>query len=83
MAELGKCLLFYLKYPAEMARLYETEEPDTDGLSNPNETLGKIRRVGDAGSREGAELLEVCFEAVKPHFDALGFKRTGADPNKN
>ena len=52
MAEVGNCLRFYLKYPAEMERLYDTDEPVTDGLPNPDETLGKVRRVGDAASRE-------------------------------
>ena len=41
MANLGKCLLFYLKYPAEMARLYHAEEPKVEGLPNPDRERGR------------------------------------------
>jgi hypothetical protein len=41
MAHLGKCMLFYLKYTAEMERLYESEKPKVEGLPNPDQVLKK------------------------------------------
>jgi hypothetical protein len=50
MATLGKSLLFYLKYPTEMERLYEAEEPNVKGLPNPDQVLEKVKLVGDAAN---------------------------------
>jgi hypothetical protein len=77
MAELGNCLLFYLKYPAEMKRLYETDEPAMDEFPNPDGTLEKIKRVGDAACWEAAELLKACASAIKNHFGKLVSRRRG------
>jgi hypothetical protein len=71
MAQLGKCLLFYLKYPAEMERLYEAEEPKVEGLPDPDRILQKVQLVGDAASREAAELLEACVPGIDEHFRAI------------
>ena len=71
MANLGKCLLFYLKYPAEMKRLYEAEEPKVEGLADPDRVLEKIKLVGDAASREAAELLEACAPDIEEHFRTI------------
>lgn len=76
MDELGKCLQFYLKYSAEMERLYETDDPKAEvhklkGLPNPDAVLVKLRRVGDAACREGAEFLEFCGIGVEDHFRAF------------
>jgi hypothetical protein len=71
MAGLGKCLLFYLKYPVEMERLYEAEEPKVGGLPDPDRTLQKIKLVGDAAYREAAELLEACVPGIDEHFRAI------------
>jgi hypothetical protein len=68
MANLGKCLLFYLKYPVEMERLYEAAEPKVEGLPDPDRTLQKITRVGDAAYREAVELLEACVPGIDEHF---------------
>lgn len=72
MSSLGKCFLFYLKYPAEMDRLYESDEPNTDGLQDAESVLEKVRRVGDAASREGAELLSACASRIEDHFRGVG-----------
>jgi hypothetical protein len=69
MANLGKCLLFYLKYPAEMERLYEAEEPNVEGL--PDRVLEKIKLVGDTANREVAEFLETCVPGIDEHFRAI------------
>jgi hypothetical protein len=65
MANVGKCLLFYLKYPAEMERLYEADEPNVEGLPDPDRNLERIRLVGDIALREAAELLEACAQGIE------------------
>src|SRR5690349_16708749 len=64
MATLGKCLLFYLKYPVEVDRLYEADEPNVEGLPNPEQVLERVRRVADAANREAAQLLEACAQPM-------------------
>lgn len=71
MAKLGKCLLFYLKYHAEMWQLYEEEYPDVDGLSNPEEVLEKVQLAGDVAYREAKDLLESCAKEIEPHFKKI------------
>jgi hypothetical protein len=68
MASLGKCLLFYLKYPAEMERLFEPEEPKVEGLPDPDQVLEKVKLVGKAANREVADFLEACAPRVEEHF---------------
>jgi hypothetical protein len=71
MASVGKCLLFYLKYPAEMDRLYWEDEPDVAGLPDADRNLDKIRLVGDAACRDAADLLEACVPGVEQHFRSI------------
>jgi hypothetical protein len=71
MAHLGKCMLFYLKYTAEMERLYESEKPKVEGLPNPDQVLKKINLVGDTAKREVAEFLETCVPGIDEHFRAI------------
>ncbi|MFM9967472.1 MAG: hypothetical protein ACKVQK_03575 [Burkholderiales bacterium] len=71
MANLGNCMLFYLKYAAEMERLYEAEKPKDEGLPEPNRILEKIKLVGDTASREVAEFLEFCALGIEAHFHAI------------
>lgn len=66
MAMLGRCLAFHLKYPAEMARLYWTEEPDHEGLQDAERVLRMIRVVGDTACREAADFLSACAERLEP-----------------
>ncbi len=70
MANLGKCLLFYLKYPAEMERL-TAKEPKVEGLPNPERVLEKINLVGAAANREAAEFLKSCVQGIEEHFKAI------------
>ena len=70
MANLGKCLLFYLKYPAEMERL-TAKEPKVDGLPNPDLNLEKINLVGQTANREAAEFLKICAQGIEDHFKAI------------
>ena len=77
MTHLGKCLLFYLKYPAEMARLFEAKEPKFDGLPNPDKLKQTIKMVGDAAGQEAAKFLETCAPIIEEHFNAISrFRRT-------
>src|SRR3954464_5325661 len=72
MANLGKCLLFYLKYAVEMERLYEPEdEPNVDGLPNPDRVLKQIRHVGDTACREAADLLEACALKIEEFLPTI------------
>src|SRR4051794_16511319 len=68
MASLGKCMLFYLKHYTEMERLYEPDEPDVDGLPDPDRTLEKVWAVGDAACREMAEFFGAFIPGVEAHF---------------
>lgn len=77
MTPLGKCLTFYLKYPAEMKRLYEVpystgEEPDVEGLQDAKQVLEKIRVVGDTACIEAASFLNACTSLVEPHLNGIG-----------
>ncbi|OGA16653.1 MAG: hypothetical protein A3H33_09055 [Betaproteobacteria bacterium RIFCSPLOWO2_02_FULL_65_20] len=71
MSNLGECMLFYLKYAAEMERLYEAEEPKVEGLPNPDQVLKQIKLVGDTANREVAEFLETCVPGIEEHFRAI------------
>src|SRR5262245_35509225 len=71
MATLGKCLLFWLKYPAEMDRLYVEEERKVEGLPNPDRVLDKISLVGDTACREVADFLETCVPGIEGHLRAI------------
>ena len=66
MAEIGKFLVFYLKYYPQMQRIYEeTQWPEElNSLSDPEATANKIKEVGKAAGSEAADLLKICFEDV-------------------
>jgi hypothetical protein len=75
MANLGKCMLFYLKYAAEMERLYpppeDPDDPKVEGLPDLDLVLEKIKLVGDKANREVAEFLEICIPGIDEHFRAI------------
>jgi hypothetical protein len=72
MANLGKCMLFYLKYFSEMERLYEAEEePSLEGLPDADEVLKKVRLVGETADREAADFLESCVAGIEEHFRGI------------
>ncbi len=63
MAEIGKSLLFYLKYYPEMSRLHgdaDEEIPELEERPDHKEILEKSHTVGDAACNEAANLLELC-----------------------
>lgn len=74
MAKFGKCMLFYLKYVAEMERLCNVEDPKNPklkGLPDPDRVLKQIKLVGDTANREVAEFLETCVQVIEEHFHAI------------
>jgi hypothetical protein len=77
MTSLGKPLVFYLKYMAEMNRLCadleDDEERDLTGLKNREQVLEMARSVGDAACEKMADYLEICAKGIEDHFTGLGF----------
>lgn len=77
MNTLGKSFMFYLRYPAEMDRLYwkpliENVQPSLDGLADGIRVQKMAHEVGMAASQEAAELLADCGEKIEEHFTSLG-----------
>jgi hypothetical protein len=80
MSKLGKCLVFCLKYPAEMDQLCwdprETgEEPRVRGLKDRDKVLAMVKRVGDQANREAVAFLEVCAGRIEPHLESIATAR--------
>lgn len=75
MANVGQCLLFYLKYPVEMDRFYDYEgdEPDAEGLDD--RTLEKLTGVGDQACVDVAQMLNACISPIEAHLGAIGHYR--------
>jgi hypothetical protein len=75
MTQLGKPLVFYLKYLAEMNRLYcdleEGEERDLTGLDNAEYVLEMARTVGDGATEHVADFLARCGKGIEDHFTGL------------
>src|SRR5579871_1931134 len=75
MTPLGKPLVFYLKYMAEMNRLYFSDdyggEPDLTSLGNPEQIREMARTVGAAACEQVADFLELCGRGIKDHFSGL------------
>lgn len=75
MTPLGKPLVLYLKYMAEMNRLYghaEEEEPDLTGVDNAEQIKEMARVVGAAAYEQAADFLELCGKGIEEHFAGLG-----------
>jgi len=77
MTPLGESLVFYLKYPAEMFRLYEKpeylgEQPDLEGLADAERVRAMARAVGEAAYREAADFLQDYADKIEDHFNRLG-----------
>ena len=76
MTPLGKCLVFNLKYPAEMDHLYWKpedggEEPDLDGLADAENVRAMVRIVGDRAAEQAGTFLEQCAEKIAAHWRGL------------
>lgn len=77
MITLGRALVFHLKYPAEMRRLYwhrrsTGEAPSLDGLIDGEAVLAMVGKVAEAACREVATFLNACSERVVPNLETLG-----------
>jgi hypothetical protein len=77
MTPLGKPLVFYLKYRAEMDRLdcdptyYEGEETDLTGLDDAKHVREMVRTVGAAADEQAVDFLELCGKGIEDHFTGL------------
>jgi hypothetical protein len=76
MTPLGKPLVFYLRYMAEMNRLYgnlkEGEIPDLTGLDDSEQVRKMVRTVGAAACEQVADFLELCGKVIENHFTGQG-----------
>ena len=72
MAEIGKSLVFYLKYYPQMQRYYEDGRilPELKQHSERDLITKKVKEVGAAAGAEAANLLEACFEDVMTRLKA-------------
>jgi hypothetical protein len=81
MSPLGKPLVFYLKYMAEMEYLYcdhgEGDEPDLTGLDDAGHVREMARIVGDAASNHVADFLELCGRRIEDHCNGIGATLSG------
>ena len=73
MPELGKPLVFHLKYLAEMYRLHNEAEDDFEaadftGLADVDQVQKMAHVVGDLADEEAAEFLELCGRRIEEHF---------------
>lgn len=77
MTSLGKSLIFYLRYPAEMYQLYERPEyedeaPDMTDLEGAEHIREMTNTVGAAAYQQAADFLKACAMKIEDHFRALG-----------
>jgi hypothetical protein len=76
MTPLGKPLVFYLKYMAEMDRLWDApedgEESDLTELDDAEHVREMARTVGAVASEQAADFLELCGREIKAHFTRIG-----------
>lgn len=76
MAPLGKCLVFNLKYPAEMDHLfwkpeYGDEKPDLRSLDDAENVRAMAHIVGSQAAEEAGSFLGQCAEQIAEHWRAL------------
>src|SRR5205807_5500517 len=84
MTPLGKPLVFYLKYMAQMDSLYggEGEELDLTGLKDATQVREMARTVGAAASEQAADFLELCGKRIDDHFTGLGIATLARKTNR-
>jgi hypothetical protein len=71
MAEIGKSLVFYLKYYPEMTRLFEERRAIPGIEPRADSNLGKrIEAVGNAACDEAADLLNECIADLVDRLQA-------------
>jgi hypothetical protein len=86
MTPLGKALVFYLKYMAEMNHLCHPEkygdEPDLTGLNDAEQVRKMACTVGAAASGQAAEFLQLCGKGIEAHFTGLGNAKLANKANR-
>jgi hypothetical protein len=72
MAEIGKSLVFCLKYYPEMVRLYDEKGtlPDIDQHRDRDLIMKRIEDVGRAAGAEAANLLTACIAEMQGRLEA-------------
>jgi hypothetical protein len=88
MTPLGKSLVFYLKYWAEMERLVPAGDSGELGaikdLPEPDRVLPMVRAIGEAADRAAVEFLDACADAMVKPLRTLGdCRRLGGPVRKN
>jgi hypothetical protein len=76
MATLGKSLAFYLRYAAEMDRLYwqpeiNGENIDFTGLEDAENVRKMACAVGEAATTDATDLLLACGERIENYFGSF------------
>ena len=77
MTEVGKSLVFYLKYYPEMTQLFEKQGtlPDIEKVSDPN-FKKTVQAVGDAACDEAARLVEQCTSDLLNRLSSINIVKT-------
>jgi hypothetical protein len=70
MNDLGKCLVFHLKYLPEMQRLLGSPEPPPD-LDDGKQVQEMVQKVSLQSSQEAVELLLACQKIIEKHFNDI------------
>lgn len=69
MTALGKCLVFHIKYPAEMRQLYWSDNPTPPkDVPDAEQIMKMAEAVGEAARQEVVEFLRVCAASLEEHF---------------
>ncbi|MBI1916474.1 MAG: hypothetical protein HYS12_17330 [Planctomycetes bacterium] len=76
MTPLGKCLVFYLKYPVEMDHLYwepaqTGEKPELRDLEDAEKIRNMAEIVGEKATQEAVDFLEQCANKVQEYLLSL------------
>ena len=88
MNMVGKALLFYMKYAAEMEQLYQGAGEDKNLVLEgadikDREQIEKMARVvGDAASRDADEILDACKEPIEVNLGRCGKFRLINSPER-
>lgn len=77
MTQLGKQLVFHLKYVDEMNRLWgdsddEGEVPDLMELEDAERVREMVQTVGTAANNQAADFLELCGRGIEDYFTGIG-----------
>jgi hypothetical protein len=77
MAEIGKSLVFFLKYYPEMVRLYDEKGtlPDIEQHRDRELIIKRVEDVGRTAGAEAASLLTACIADMQGRLEAANIVR--------